>query len=190
MQTRCPLAPQEHADRLHLDADHIGAIGGSAGGHLTALLAVTGPDVGLDPPEDPEYSCRVQAAVPLYPHCAAAWEGETPLQVYDALPMFAQNHATAPKLWDSALPIKQLSADDPPLLVIHGTADTTTPLNQSTRLHDAAIALGLDSQLIVVEKAPHSFHLQPAQRDLRPDVLQFFNQHLKPGSQNGNQNAK
>lgn len=176
---------RKHADRLHLDADHIGAIGGSAGGHLTALLAVTGPDVGLDPPEDPEYSCRVQAAVPLYPHCAAAWEGETPLQVYDALPMFAQNHATAPKLWDSALPIKQLSADDPPLLVIHGTADTTTPLNQSTRLHDAAIALGLDSQLIVVEKAPHSFHLQPAQRDLRPDVLQFFNQHLKPGSQNG-----
>jgi len=175
---------RKHADRLHLDADHIGAIGGSAGGHLTALLAVTGPDVGLDPAEDPQYSCRIQAAVPLYPHCAAAWEGDTPLQTYNALPMFAQNYAAAPKLWDSALPIKQLSADDPPMLLIHGTADTTTPLNQSTRLHETAVASGLDSQLIVVEKAPHSFHLQPAQRDLRPDVLQFFDQHLKPGDQN------
>lgn len=171
---------RKNAARLHLDPAHIGAIGGSAGGHLTALLAVTGPEAGLDPPEDPEYSCRVQAAVPLYPHCAAAWEGGTPLQVYDNLPMFAQNRATAPQLWDSALPVTQLSADDPPLLILHGTADTTTPLNQSTRLHETALAKGLDSRLIVVEKAPHSFHLQPAQRDLRPDVLAFFNRHLKP----------
>jgi acetyl esterase/lipase len=171
---------RKNAERLHLDSAHIGAIGGSAGGHLTALLAVTGPDAGLDPADDPEYSCRVQAAVPLYPHCAAAWEGGTPLQVYDNLPMFAQNKATAPQLWDSALPVKQLSSDDPPLLILHGTADTTTPLNQSTRLHEAALATGLDSQLIVVENAPHSFHLQPAQRDLRPDVLAFFNRHLKP----------
>ncbi len=171
---------RRNADRLHLDPNHIGAIGGSAGGHLTALLAVTGPEAGLDPAEDAEYSCRIQAAVPLYPHCAAAWEGGTPLQVYNNLPMFAQDKATAPQLWDSALPVKQLSPDDPPLLILHGTADTTTPLNQSTRLHEAALAQGLDSRLIVVEKAPHSFHLQPAQRDLRPDVLAFFNKHLKP----------
>lgn len=171
---------RKNAERLQLDPAHIGAIGGSAGGHLTALLAVTGPDAGLDPAEDPEYSCRVQAAVPLYPHCAAAWEGETPLQVYNNLPMFTQNKATAPQLWDSALPIKHLSADDPPMLILHGTADTTTPLNQSTRLHEAALTKGLNCQLIIVENAPHSFHLQPAQRDLRPDVLAFFNRHLKP----------
>lgn len=173
---------RKHADQLHIDTDHIGAIGGSAGGHLTALLAVTGPEVGLDPADNAEYSCRIQAAVPLYPHCAAAWEGGTPLQVYSDLPMFAQNHATAPQLWNSALPIKQLSSDDPPMLILHGTADTTTPLNQSTRFHEAALATRLDCQLIVVDKAPHSFHLQPAQRDLRPDVLAFLNKHLKPQS--------
>ena len=32
---------RKHADRLQLDAAHIGAIGGSAGGHLTALLVVS-----------------------------------------------------------------------------------------------------------------------------------------------------
>jgi dipeptidyl aminopeptidase/acylaminoacyl peptidase len=57
---------------------------------------------------------------------------------------------------------------------------TTTPLDQSTRFHEAAEQIGVQSQLIVLEGVPHSFHLQPKQRDLRPDVLMFFDTHLKP----------
>ncbi|MHB8903171.1 MAG: family 16 glycoside hydrolase [Thermoguttaceae bacterium] len=171
---------RKNAARFQLDADHIGAIGGSAGGHLTALLAVSGPEVGLDPNADADYSCRVQAAVPMYPHCAASWEGQVPPKPYPSLPMFAQSQAEAPALWDSASPIKQLSKDDPPMLVLHGTADTTTPLDQSTRFQDAAKAIGVACELIVVEGAPHSFHLQPKQRDLRPEVLAFFDKYLKP----------
>jgi dipeptidyl aminopeptidase/acylaminoacyl peptidase len=83
-------------------------------------------------------------------------------------------------LWDSASPIKQLSKDDPPMLILHGTADKTTPLEQSTRFHEAALAAGVQSELIVIEDAPHSFHLQPKQRDLRPEVIGFFDKHLKP----------
>ena len=30
------------------------------------------------------------------------------------------------------------------------------------------------------EGAPHSFHLEPKQQDLRPRVLAFFDKHLKP----------
>jgi acetyl esterase/lipase len=175
---------RKNAARFHLDAEHIGAIGGSAGGHLTALLAVSGPDTGIDPPEDAEYSCRVQAAVPMYPHCAASWEagvGDKHV-VYTKLWMFAKSQTEAPALWDSASPIKQLSKDDPPMLILHGTADKTTPLDQSTRLNEAAKKIGVPSELILVEGAGHSFHLQPKQRDLRPDVIAFFDKHLKAKS--------
>jgi hypothetical protein len=55
-----------------------------------------------------------------------------------------------------------------------------TPLDPSTRFHEAAGQIGVPSQLIVIEGAPHSFQLQPKQRDLRPDVLMFFDKHLKP----------
>jgi len=171
---------RKNAARFQLDTEHVGAIGGSAGGHLTALLAVTGPEAGLDPKEDAEYSCRIQAAVPMYPHCAASWEGQVPPKPYPSLPMFAQAQAVAPALWDSASPIKQLSKGDPPLLILHGTADTTTPLEQSTRFHEAARSTGVESELIIVEGAPHSLHLQPRQRDLRPEVIAFFDKHLKP----------
>mgnify|MGYP001080206542 CR=1 FL=1 len=44
----------------------------------------------------------------------------------------------------------------------------------------AAKRIGVPSELIVIEGAPHSFHLQPKQRDLRTDVLTFFDKHLKP----------
>lgn len=171
---------RKNADRFQLDVDHIGAIGGSAGGHLTALLAVSGPDAGLDPKEDAEYSCRVQAAVPMYPHCASSWEGQVPPKPYPALPMFAKPQSEAPELWDSASPIKQLSKDDPPMLILHGTADKTTPLDQSTRFNEAAKEIGVLSELIIVEGAPHSFHLQPKQRDLRSEVVGFFDKYLKP----------
>lgn len=204
---------RKNAARFQLDAEHIGAIGGSAGGHLTALLALSGPEVGIDPKEEACYSCRIQAAVPMYAHCASSWEGlarsvepqkSNPTKVipgkpesprgdgqrsgttlhfvkkpYESLPMFAKPKADAPALWDSALPIKQLSVDDPPMLILHGTADGTTPLDQSTRLHEAAKKIGVHSELIVIEGAPHSFHLQPRQRDLRPEVVAFFDKHLK-----------
>ena len=170
---------RKNSDRFQLDADQIGAIGGSAGGHLTALLAVSGPEAGLDPPEDAEYSCRIQAAVPMYPHCASSWEGQVPPKPYPTLPMFAAPQAEAPALWDSASPIKQLSKDDPPLLILHGTADKTTPLDQSTRFHEAALQMGVDSELVIIEGAPHTFDLQPKQRDLRPLVIAFFDKYLK-----------
>ncbi len=171
---------RKNAARFQLDAEHIGAIGGSAGGHLTALLAVSGPEVGIDPKEDADYSCRIQAAVPMYPHCAASWEGRVPPKPYSSLPMFAKPQAQAPALWDSASPIKQLSKDDPPMLILHGTADKTTPVDQSVRFHEAAKKISVQSELIIVEGAPHSFHLQPRQRDLRAEVVGFFDRHLKP----------
>ena len=96
--------------------------------------------------------------------------------------MFAKTKAEAPELWDSACPAKQLTQDDPPLLILHGTADTTTPVGQSMQLNAAAQKAGVPSELVIVEGAPHSFHLQPKQRDLRELVLSFFDRHLKPTS--------
>jgi acetyl esterase/lipase len=173
---------RKNAARFQLDAAHIGAIGGSAGGHLTALLATSGPETGIDPQEDAEYSCRIQAAVPMYPHCASSWEGGVGVKhgLMTQQGMLAKSLSEAPELWDSASPIKQLSKDDPPMLILHGTLDTTTPLNQSTRLHEAAQKLGIPCELIIIEGAGHSFHLQPKQRDLRPDVIAFFDKYLKP----------
>lgn len=165
---------RKYADRYHVDPRRIGAIGGSAGGHLTAMLGLTAPGDGLDP-KGPygEFSCRVQAIVPMY-------------GAHDLVTRSREKHlwdgmtAAQRKLCRAASPVTYASKDDPPVLILHGTADTTVPVSQSQLLHKALRKAGVSSELVIVKDARHSFHLQPRQRDLRPLVIEFFDKHLKP----------
>ena len=75
--------------------------------------------------------------------------------------------------------LPHLDKNDPPFLILHGTADTTVPLDQSKTLDAALEKLGIEHHLEIVEGGKHSFHLQPPQKDLRPLVLAFFDKHLR-----------
>lgn len=57
----------------------------------------------------------------------------------------------------SVNPITHLDAEDPPMYIAHGDLDTTVPLNQSTRLHNAAITTGVQHEYVVVPGASHGF---------------------------------
>jgi acetyl esterase/lipase len=163
---------RKNADRLHLDPDHIGTIGGSAGGHLAAMLAVTGPESGLDPAGPyGEFSCCVQAAVDLY--------GPTEWFATRDLPMFRKTRSEAPALYRQAMPMTHVDKNDPPILILHGTADKTVPVSDSESFAAALKKAGTEHELVIIKDAPHSFHLQPKQQDLRPLVLGFFDRHLK-----------
>jgi len=162
---------RNHAEELHVDPDRIGAIGGSAGGHLTAMLALTGPDDGFEPEGAAGVSSRVQAAVPMYAHMAAGFEGDHV--------MFPKSKADDPETYRLAAPIEHVTKDDPPILLLHGTADKTTPLYHSERLAAKLEEVGVPHQLVIVEGAPHSFALRPRQRDLTELVVGFFDEHLK-----------
>lgn len=162
-----------NAERLQLDADHIGAIGGSAGGHLVAMLGATGPEAGLDPAGPyGDYSCRVQAVVDLYGPMA-----DTPPRNEF---LTGQPCGENPELCREVTPLSHLDAADPPVLILHGTKDKTVPLRDSAVFAEALARAGIEHEMIVIPNAPHTFDLQPKQRDLRPLVLEFFDRHLKP----------
>lgn len=163
---------RKNADRLQIDGDHIGTIGGSAGGHLAAMLAVADPKNGLDPTGPyAEFSCRVQCAVPMY--------GAYDFTDRQDLVMIGKSRDEAPEAYRAASPILFLSRNTPPMLVLCGTADSAATVAQSERFAAALNKVGVEHELVLVEGAPHSFHLQPKQRDLRPLVLGFFDKHLK-----------
>jgi acetyl esterase/lipase len=164
---------RKNAAGYHIDPDHIGAIGGSAGGHLTAMLGLTGPDDDLDPKGHyGEFSCRVQAIVPMYgPHDLMA--GARDRNLVHAMTDEQRGFCVA------ASPVTYASKNDPPTLILHGTADRTVPIRQSELLADALRKARVPAELVIVEGAPHSFHLQPNGRDLRPLVIEFFDKHLK-----------
>lgn len=78
--------------------------------------------------------------------------------------------------------LTHLDKADPPFLILHGTDDKTVDVKQSESLASALKQHGIEHHLEIIEGAPHTFHLQPKQKDLRPLVLAFFDKHLKPAA--------
>jgi acetyl esterase/lipase len=160
-----------NAERLHLDPARIGAIGGSAGGHLASMLDVTRPQDGLDP-SGPygEFPCRVSCAVDMY--------GPVDLENWKDIAALGKSRKEAPELYKQFSVITYLDKNTPPILILQGTGDTIVDPEQSKSLDAALTKLGVEHHLELVEGAPHSFHLQPKEKDLRPLVLEFFAKNL------------
>jgi acetyl esterase/lipase len=163
---------RKNAERLQIDPDRIGVIGGSAGGNLATMLALTRAEDGLDPKEPyEEFSCRVNCAVDFY--------GPVDLLNYRDVKMFDKTRAEAPDLYRRASPITYIHKDEPPVLIVHGTADKTVDISQSESFAEAIKKAGAGHQFVIIPDAEHSFNLEPPQRDLRPVVLSFFDEYLK-----------
>ena len=160
-----------HAEKYRIDSDHIGAIGGSACGHLVAMMAFTGAEDGLEPLGPYKaLSTRIQAVVPMY-------------GVHDVVQRAKAKGSdlseSDAELCRQASPISYVSKDDPPALILHGTKDALVPVEQSKLLQASLKSADVPVSLVVIEGAPHSFHLQPKQQDLRSRVVNFFDQHLR-----------
>lgn len=124
---------REHAAELGVDPDFIALTGGSAGGHLTALAALSFGDESLQPGFE-HADTRVQAAVPFY----GIYELATrPEDFASALSDLVEEKVVKAKLEEDPerfiriSPSRRLRPDAPPFFVLHGTGDTIVPVNES-----------------------------------------------------------
>ena len=81
---------------------------------------------------------------------------------------------------ERANPIRYVTKDDPPFLIVHGDKDHTVPVGQSQELHAALQKAGVDSSLMIIPGAGHGPEI------LTPETLRavvtFFDEHLKRGA--------
>ena len=166
-----------HAREYHIDPDHIGAYGNSAGGHLALLLGMAGPRAGPD--QDGPYrgeSSRVEAvASDSGPIDLRAQYRDDRLR--EVVGQFLGGPPEGPRLaaYRAASPIDQVGPDTPPLLLIYGVADAQVPVETADRLVLALGRAGLEDvsyyRLARVDHCPHSLVRVPG---LRPVVEEFF----------------
>ncbi len=168
-----------HASEYNLDPNRIGVWGGSAGGHLAALLGTADESAGFDVGEYLEYSSRVQAVVDMFG--PADLTVPFPGGYESARPVFGN--------FDAALasPVTYVTADDPPFLILHGEKDALVPMEQSEILLAALQSVGVRAQLVRVVNANHSFKpdggpINPSRKEIAQLVVAFFEQMLKGGA--------
>jgi acetyl esterase/lipase len=121
---------REHGAEYGADPGFIVITGGSAGGHLSALAALT--------PNDPEFQpgfqeadTTVQAAIPYYGVYDIPDELGTPLGrqrlKFFARTVMKRRFSEDPESFRRASPLARVNPDTPPFFVIHGAHDSLVP---------------------------------------------------------------
>ncbi len=157
---------RHNADKYEIDPNRIGVAGGSAGGHLSLMLATCGgPGDQTSPDPVDRESSEVQAVAIFYPVTDLEnLKGSTtdpgdlggpPLTFRDS---FGEDGIAR---WDEIAPtlspICHLKESLPPTLIYHGDADTLVILDQSQRYQAAAWELGNKVELVVHPSGTHGW---------------------------------
>jgi acetyl esterase/lipase len=155
---------REHGREYGMNPDFVAVTGGSAGGHLTALMGLTANRPELQKLH-PQTDTSVQACVPFYgeydfltAHTDRP-DYERYLRIFTDSIMHASKRDD-PALWKLASPIAQVHEDAPPFMVIHGELDSLLPVSRA-REFSRVLENASNSPTIFVEMpgAEHAFEV-------------------------------
>ena len=172
---------REHADEYSVDPDFVVVTGGSAGGHLCALVALTQNDERFQPGFETA-DTSVQAAVPFY-------------GVYDMLDrngdhneVFGQfvermvmgvSAEQEQELWRDYSPLDHVGPDAPPMFVVHGDRDVLVPVAGARKFVEELRAVS-DAPVLYAELVggQHAFEVFPSARAVRTvEAVERFLHH-------------
>lgn len=165
-----------------LDGNLIATYGTSAGGHLAAMLGVTGDTDELDGSlgDHTDQSSAVTCVVDCWGPADLLDIGNHPSRIdhnASGSPESLLLGGPIPQMQDlarQASPVAWATAADAPHLIIHGTNDRSVPFPQSATLHDALEAAGASAALLTIDGGEHGM---PGP-SMEPLVRPFLDHHL------------
>lgn len=174
---------KSQAEKYGIDPERLGLTGASAGGYLATYAAVT-PQAPTGQGDLGKYGTDVAAAAVFFPPTdftlvdwsqgslrrlerfffEGGFDGKTPEEIA----------ARSKEL----SPAQQVGDAAPPMLFIHGDADTTVKLEQSEIMVKALKDKGHSAELIVKKGGGHPWPTIPEEVAV---MCEWFNAHLKKG---------
>lgn len=163
---------REHIHEYGGDAQRIVATGGSAGGHLCALVGLTANDPRYQPGfEDVDTSTI--ACVPFYgvydfTNRYGHWPHRGLARILEKQVMKSSLDEARDE-YEAASPMSCIHADAPPFLVIHGTHDTLVPVEEARQFVKMLRAVSREPVAYAeIAGAQHAFEIFPS---LRADLV-------------------
>ena len=158
---------REHAADYDVDPSFVAITGGSAGGHICAFVALTSEDKSLQPGfEDADTS--VAAAIPCYGVYDMLDEDSLHIPILHWVLeryVFKAFREDDPEKFRDASPTYRVHSGAPPFLVVHGDADSLTPVKDARRFVER-LREATDSPVLYAEMhgGQHAFDLVPSFR--------------------------
>jgi acetyl esterase/lipase len=180
-----------NAKKYNIDTDHIGVGGGSAGGHLAALVGTSGgkkafPPIGgnVDQSDRVQAVCDIYGPSDFYTVVSQANEDKNVKNIFNWNKGDPYSKLIGAKLGedkekcDAVSPTHFVSKDNPPFLILHGDRDALVPFAQSVELTELLSKAGVP---VTLQKLPGAGHGGPAFALPAVNKLTnaFFDKYLK-----------
>lgn len=172
---------RSRAQEYHVDPAKVGVFGGSAGGHLAAMLATLYdnkllPEAPYVPDATDELSAKPAFALLLYPVIDLTDDTVTHRGSRMNL---TQNNAA---LYEALSPQKHVTRDTPPVFLVHGTNDWLVPVKNSLLLYEACLKAGVPAEMHLLENAQHGFGMaanlnDETVKEWPEQALRFMSRH-------------
>jgi acetyl esterase/lipase len=159
----------DHAAEYKVDPNRMIAMGGSAGGHLALMIAMAPNSAGLGP------STKIAAVIYFFGIADVADQLAGPRQQPYAVAWIPEQ-PNRMELARRLSPMTYVRKGLPPMLVLHGDADSTVPYEQSVALVKALKNAGDDSELITVPGGGHGFTPQEMDQ-VWPQIFRWLKKH-------------
>jgi acetyl esterase/lipase len=147
---------KSRAKEYGVDPAKVGVLGGSAGGHLAAMLATLYdnkllPAAPYVPDDVDSQNARPAFALLLYPVIDLTDDAVTHRGSRTNL---TQDN---PALYDMLSPQNHVTRETPPVFLVHGTNDRLVPVKNSLLFYEASIKAGVPAEMHILDNGPHGF---------------------------------
>jgi acetyl esterase/lipase len=168
----------KNAKKFNIDINKIVVMGGSAGGHLALMTGMLGNNHLFDSNCPGVEKINVAAIIDKYGITDVwdwAYTDHGPAVKKSGSPRdWLGNKKNDEAFAKSVSPVSYLSKSNPPVLIIHGNADSTVPYKQSQDLFSKLKELGVKTELITVDGGGHGKFTKEKNAELSKSIIAFI----------------